>query len=156
VDPVRGAARAAEALRPDGRLALFWNVAQPPAEVAEAFAAVYRQVLPGTVFARGVGGGLDSYSAFFTKATDGLRETGGFGQPEQWRFDWERPYTRDEWLEQVPTSGGHSRLEAGTLQDLLRGIGHAIDEVGGSFHMTYATVVVTAARVDQRRDPAQC
>ena len=24
---------------------------------------------------------------------------GGFGNPEQWRFDWERSYTRDEWLD---------------------------------------------------------
>ena len=25
-------------------------------------------------------------------------------------FDWERTYTRDEWLDQVPTFGGHSQL----------------------------------------------
>jgi len=43
--PASGAARAAQALRPSGRLAVFWNVFQPPPGLGEAFAAVYRRVL---------------------------------------------------------------------------------------------------------------
>ena len=50
----RVAAKATEVLRPGGRLALFWNVFVPPAELADQFAAVYRRVLPGTPFAAGV------------------------------------------------------------------------------------------------------
>ncbi len=46
VDPVAGAAKAAQSLRPGGRLAPFWNVFQPPPEIAAAFAAVYQRVLP--------------------------------------------------------------------------------------------------------------
>jgi hypothetical protein len=53
---------------------------------------------------------LEAYSAFFPKAADGIREVGLFGEPEQWRYDWKRSYTRDEWLDQVPTAGGHSRF----------------------------------------------
>jgi SAM-dependent methyltransferase len=34
VDPVAGAAKAAQVLRPGGRLAVFWNMDQPPPEVA--------------------------------------------------------------------------------------------------------------------------
>jgi hypothetical protein len=30
---------------------------------------------------------------------DGIREVEGFTDPERWRFDWERSYTRDAWLE---------------------------------------------------------
>lgn len=44
------------------------------------------------------------------------------------RLDWQRSYSRDEWLE------------------LLAGIGAAIDAMGGSFTMRYAAVAVTAAR----------
>src|SRR5215472_11744782 len=44
VDPVAGAAEAAQALRPGGRLAAFWNAFQPPPLLGEAFAEVYRQV----------------------------------------------------------------------------------------------------------------
>jgi hypothetical protein len=62
------------------------------------------------------------------------------------RFDWDRPYTRDQWLEQVPTFGGHSQIPPARQQEILAGTGAAIDALGGSFTMHYATVAVTAAR----------
>ena len=71
---VAGAAKAAEVLRPGGRLAVFWNVVQPPSDISEAFAAVYDRVLPGSPFSRGVARGLEAYSGQFTKTADGLRE----------------------------------------------------------------------------------
>jgi SAM-dependent methyltransferase len=90
VDPVAGAAKAAQVLRPSGRLAVFWNVFQPPSDLWEAFAAVYRRALPDSPFFGGVAGGLEAHSGQFTKAADGIREVGAFGVPEQWQFDWER------------------------------------------------------------------
>lgn len=144
VDPVAGARKAAEVLRQGGRLAPFWNVFQPPSSLSEAFVEVYGRVLPDTPFSRGISGGVGTYSAQFAKAADGIREVGAFDEAEQWRFDWERTYTRDEWLDQVPTSGGHNLLPPDKLHELLVGIGAAIDAVGGSFTMNYATVVVTA------------
>jgi SAM-dependent methyltransferase len=146
VDPVAGARRAALARRPGGMFAADWNVQQPPPEVAEAFAEVYGRVLPGTPFARGTGGGMDAYAAFLAAAADGLREAGGFGTPERWRVDWERVYTRDEWLDLVPTAGGHSTFEPNVLEELLAGLGGAIDAAGGSFAMRYAAVAVAATR----------
>jgi SAM-dependent methyltransferase len=144
VDPVAGAAKAARVLRPDGRLALLWYVFQPAAELAQAFSAVYRRVLPGTPFAHGVMPGLDSYSAFFTKAIDGMRQAGGFSDAEQWRFDSDRSYSRQEWLEQVPTFGGHSTLPPSAQAELLAGIGGVIDAAGGGFTMAFTAVAVTA------------
>jgi SAM-dependent methyltransferase len=146
VDPALGAAKAARVLRPGGRLAVFNYVFQPPPDLAEAFAAVYRRVLPDSPVYRRVLPGLAAYSAFFAKAADGMRQTGSFGDPEQWRFDWARAYTRDEWLEQVPTFGGHSQFPPTQLAELLAGIGAAIDAVGSHFTMHYTAVAVTAAR----------
>jgi SAM-dependent methyltransferase len=146
VDPVTGAAKAAEVLRPGGRLALFWNVFQPPAALAEAFAATYHRVLPDSPFSRGTSGGLAAYSGQFTKAADGIAARGGFGLPEQWSFDWQQSYTRDEWLDFVPTSGGHSLFPPAKLDELLAGLGEAIDAVGGRFNAEYTAVVVTAVR----------
>ncbi len=146
VDPVAGAAKAAQVLRPGGRLAVFWYVFQPPSDLAEAFSAVYRRVLPDSPFARGIMPGLDSYSAFFTKAEDGIRQAGAFGEPEQWRFDWDGPYTRDEWLDLAPTAGGYSLFSPGQQEELLAGVGAAVDAVGGSFPMHYTAMAVTAAR----------
>jgi hypothetical protein len=71
---------------------------------------------------------------------------GAFGHPEQWQLHWQRSYTREEWLDQVSTSGGHSQFPAGKLEELLAGLGAAIDLVGGSFTMPYTAAVVTAAR----------
>jgi len=124
---------------------VLWNVFQPPPDLAEAFGAVYRRVMPDVpmLFDRATPV-LAGYSAMFTTAADGIRAAGEFGDPEQWRFDWERLYTREEWLAQVPTFGGHSLLSPAAVDELLTGIGAAVDAAGGSFTMGYATVVVTA------------
>lgn len=100
-------------------------------------------MLPDSPFFRGTSGELVAYSGQFTKSADGMREAGAFGEPEQWQFDWEQSYTRAEWLDLVPNSGGHIQFPPGTLEALLAGIGDAIDSVGGTFTMGYATVVVT-------------
>jgi SAM-dependent methyltransferase len=146
VDPVAGAAKAAQALRPGGRLALFWYVFQPPSDLADAFSDVYERALPDSPFAEGAMPGLDAYSAFFTKATDGMRQAGGFGEAEQRRFDWDRTYSRDEWLDFLPTAGGHHLFPPVVRDELMAGIGAAVDAVGGSFPMHHTAVVVTAVR----------
>jgi SAM-dependent methyltransferase len=146
VDPVAGAAKAAQVLRPGGALAVFWNVSQPPPQLAEAFAAVYRRVMPDSLPAAWATSSLKGYSALSTKAADGIGRVGGFGDPEELAFDWERSYTRDEWLDQVPTQGGHSQFPPAALAEVLAGIGAAIDAVGGSFTMRFTAVAVMAAR----------
>jgi SAM-dependent methyltransferase len=40
IDPAAGARKAAGLLRPDGRLAVFWNIGQPPPDLAGAFSDV--------------------------------------------------------------------------------------------------------------------
>lgn len=46
IDPSAGAAKAAAVLRRTGRIAVFWNVQQPPVKMAAAFSEVYARVLP--------------------------------------------------------------------------------------------------------------
>jgi SAM-dependent methyltransferase len=145
VDPVAGAEKAASVLRPAGRLAVFWNVFDPPAQVRAAFDDVYRRVLPDSPIR-----GLWSLPAATVRestsgtAVDGIRRAGKFGPPEQWQFDWSRPYTREEWLSVVPTLGAHSEFPPAVLAELLAGLSAAIDAAGGTFVMCYATVAVTA------------
>jgi SAM-dependent methyltransferase len=145
VDPVAGAAKAAEVLRPGGRLAVFWNTGQPPAGLEEAFAAVYRRVLPESLAARLQRRSIDeAHSVMRARATDGMRAADAFDEPEQWLFEWTQSYTREEWLDALRTTGG-AILES-QLPDLLGGVGNAIDAGGGSFTMNYVTFVVTAVR----------
>jgi SAM-dependent methyltransferase len=145
VDPVAGAAKAAEVLRPAGRLAVFWNTGQPPGGLEEAFAEVYRRVLPESLVARLERRSIEeTHAAMCAKAADGLRATGAFAEPEQWRFEWAQSYTRDEWLDALQTSGG--AIAESQLADLLQGVGDALDAAGGSFTMNYVTFVVSAVR----------
>jgi SAM-dependent methyltransferase len=156
VDPVAGAAKAARVLRPGGCLAIFWNADRPRAELAEAFGKVYARVMPDSLVARRwsapsiVDGysmaAVDGYSRIAATAAKSIREVGAFCEPEQSRFDWEHPYTKEEWLDQVPTTGDHQQFPREQLDELLAGLAAAIDAVGGSFTMAYTTLVVTAAR----------
>src|ERR1700683_5094393 len=143
--PAAGAGKAARSLRPGGRLAVFWNATQAPPDLAEAFAGVFRRVLPDSPLFQRSAPGAEAYSGLSAKAAGGIRETSAFGDPEHWEFEWDRPYTRDEWLEQVPTSGFAVRLQPDAMQQILAGIGAAIDAAGGTFTMHYTTVAVTAA-----------
>ncbi|GIF15501.1 class I SAM-dependent methyltransferase [Actinoplanes teichomyceticus] len=149
IDPVAGAARAAQALRPGGRLAPFWHTFRLPDEVAAAFGEVYRRLVPDSPFQPGplpAPPPLEGYQPILTRAADGIRAAGGFGEPQQWHVDWTRTYTRDEWLDQMPTSGALTRLPAGQLAQLAEALGAAIDRIGGSFIMAYTSVTVTAVR----------
>jgi SAM-dependent methyltransferase len=146
VDPVAGALRAAQVLRPGGRLAVFWNGAQVPVDQAEAFAAVYRQVLPDLPFNPWARPAIESYLTMADTAADGMQQAGSFGAPEQWRFDWDRSYARDDFLDQIPTTGGHNRLPTARLEALLAAMGAAIDAAGGSVPVQYAALVLIAER----------
>jgi SAM-dependent methyltransferase len=147
VDPVLGACRAADVLRPGGWLALFWNVMALPPDFAEGCSAVYRRVLPDFPFFQDhAPGGTAAYASLLDKATDGIRRSAGFGEPARQEFPWARPYTRDEWLDTVPTFGGHARVPPEKLAELLAGIGKVIDAAGGSITVGYTAVVVTAHR----------
>jgi SAM-dependent methyltransferase len=148
IDPVAGADTAGRALRPGGRLAVFWNSFRPPPSLGEAMTAVIQRVLPDTPLRNGLPG-PDGYARLAGRAIGGMREASVFQDTDTWFFDWERPYTRDEWLDAVPTFGGNNQLPAAQLNEVLAGIGAAIDDIGGGFTMGYTTVVATAVKTGE-------
>jgi hypothetical protein len=64
-----------------------------------AFSAVYRQASPDLPFNPWARPALDAHAVLFSRAAEGVRDVGGFYDPEEWRFEWEWSYERDEWLE---------------------------------------------------------
>ncbi|HEY8548171.1 MAG TPA: class I SAM-dependent methyltransferase [Acidimicrobiales bacterium] len=149
VDPAVGAAKAARVLRPGGLLAIFGHVFEPPGEVAEAFAAALRRVVPDSPFGdQPARRPLAVYEAGYDRVADAIRETGRFREPERWRFDWRQPTTRDEWLALLPTTGALTRLRPDQLTEILAAVGAAIDGLGGSFTMEHTTLAVAAHRAD--------
>lgn len=145
VDPVAGAVKAAQVLRPGGSLAPFFHVFQAPPEVIDALDQACRRAgYPADL--QPLKQALDVFQLQFAKIADGIRAAGGFSEPEQWRFDWERTYSRDEWLEQLPTHGHLNLLPPDKLAQVLAAVGAAIDAMGGGFTMAYTTVAIIATR----------
>ena len=147
IDPAVGAAKSARLLRPSGRLAIFGHLYEPPIEVAGPFAEAFRRVLPDSPFADvPARRPVETYEAAYAKIADTFRETAMFDEPEHWRFDWEQPYTRDQWLALLPTTGGLTRLKPDQLAEIMTEVGTAIDNLGGTFTMPYTTLAATALR----------
>jgi len=156
VDPVAGAAKAARVLRPGGVLAPFGHVYELPPTVAAALAAAYRRVAPDSPLgfdSRSGASILDAYRGLYARAADGIRAAGGFTEPDLWRYDWARTYRRDELLDLVPTSGGLTNLPPDQVADVLAAVGTAIDELGGTVSLPYATWGLTATRTDGAPPP---
>lgn len=147
VDPLAGAAKAGRILRPGGVLAPFGHVYEPPQAVASAVNQALSRVAPGSPFTGNVQGSIrEGYRALYDRAADGIRAVGGFTEPEIWRYDWARDYTRDELLDLVPTSGGMTTLPAEHVAQVLAEVGAAVDELGGVVTMPYTTWGLTAVR----------
>jgi len=143
IDPPVGAIRAAAALRPGGVFAAFWNVHHLPQQLVEAFSAAYRRVAQGSPFAKH---GKDSHMRILNRTARGLADAGAFDTPRVRRYPWEQEYTREQWLEVVPTFGGYDLLGARQVDELRDGLGAAIDAAGGMFTMGYETLLLTATR----------
>ncbi|MEX2980874.1 class I SAM-dependent methyltransferase [Streptomyces sp. C36] len=146
IDPLAGAAKAARVLRPGGLLAAFWNAFHLSDDVAEAFSTAYQRVTPGSPFAlQAMKRPMDGYQVLSTKAADGISTVGAFTGPEQWRFEWDWTYTKEAWLDQLPTFGPLTRLSPDRMAEVQAGVGDTIDAMGGDFTMHYTTIAVTAA-----------
>ncbi|RDI63384.1 class I SAM-dependent methyltransferase [Nocardia pseudobrasiliensis] len=149
VDPVAGAAKAAEVLRPGGQLALFWNAAQPPAELNSEFIEVYRRIIPDSPVLRAAAlPATAPYATMCDTASDGIYRAARFAEPRRHTYEWDRAYTRDEWLEMSATTGMATRLAPDVLTQLLDGLGAAIDAAGGALICRYTTVALTTTRRD--------
>ena len=148
VDPVAGAAKAAQVLRLGGQLAAFWHVFEPPQDVAEVVGAVFNRLVPDSPLSSQTRpSDRDRIAAGFTaRAADGIREADGFGDPERWRCDWERSYSRDEWLDQLATSGTLTPLPPDRLGEVLAAVGAALDGMEANITVRLTTVAIIAAR----------
>nr|ADU56143.1 hypothetical protein CA915-22 [uncultured organism CA915] len=156
VDPLAGARKVAGALAPHGLLALFDNAFEIPPAVMAAQAEAYRRAVPESSFQEPAAvdrGESDAesqaeriHSRQYVRSAEAIRQAGAFGPPEDLRFAWDRTYTRDEWLDVLPTQGGLHHLPEDARARFLEHVGAAIDEIGGTFTVKYTTAGITAIR----------
>lgn len=144
VDQDVGPTRAADALRPNGRLALLSN-GYERVGLRDELEAVYRQHAPHLRTKTFVLG----RPAMSLKAAHAgpIDACGRFGPVEERSFLWERTYSRDEWLDQLPTHSDHRTLPPDVLNALLAHVGAVIDENGGTFTIGHTTELLLAERL---------
>ncbi len=146
LDPEVAPHRAADALRPGGVLAPFWNLGAHDEAAKVTIDRVYAERAPGGFGRNPTLGGAERWRPD-TDHIAPIAATGRFGPADTIELGWDRVYSRDEWLDQLPSHSEHRLLPPDRLADLLQGIGEAIDTLGGSITMRYRTVAIVARRL---------
>lgn len=125
VEPSVRYARAADALRPGGTLALFWNVAVCPAAdraFHDAIQDVYRSFAPTLAHE----GEVPTAETAADRASE-IVEADGFEDVEVVRHRWSWTLDRDDYLGLLGTHSPHAALDERNRRRLFEGIGELID-----------------------------
>lgn len=143
VNPARGAPKAAEVLRSGGRFGVFWNYLRHDDAVATGIQQIYSRLAPHLL--------ADSV-ALGTAAPSGdpdrpaFVDSGAFTHLEKRSYSWQRFYTTDAWLDELPTHSGHRTLDAEVLNRVLDAVGELIDQLGGEVVVNYTTAGLCGRR----------
>jgi SAM-dependent methyltransferase len=141
IDGAVGAQKAARLLRPEGRLALFWNFAQFDYATRHALDRAYARAAPElSRHSVSRGGG----PATIPQHERQLGEA-GFVDLQHRQYDWDQAYATDDWLALLRTHSDHSTLPAERLDGLLAAVGTAIERIGGTLIAHYRTEALLAA-----------
>jgi SAM-dependent methyltransferase len=143
VDPERGAAQMAHALRPGGALALMWNTSGPnDSEVWKQIHATYDIHAPhmaDSVVNKRPGADEQSRTP--------LLEPGRFARPAKTIVPWVRRYSTAEYADLLHTHSDHRLLPPDVLDRLVEDITAVIEDNGGSIDYAYETDVWLLERV---------
>jgi SAM-dependent methyltransferase len=147
VDPATGPAKAASALCAGGRFGAFWNRYGLTAEAHRALDEAYAQHAP-ELRVPSVPLGTMRAEPRRTRGDDleDLSPAAGFTAAEERRYEWDDTYSRDAWLDQLPTQSDHRLLPRAQLDHLLAAVGDVIDELGGAINVHHTTHLITARR----------
>jgi SAM-dependent methyltransferase len=144
VEPRRGAARAAEVVRPGGRIGLFWNQAQPDPSVRPALDAAYARHAPELSRQSVLLGQRDA--VVYKSCALTLRMTGAFEEVSIVVFGHDVDYSGEEWIELAATHSDHRALAPEQLAGLLAEMHGEIQRVGGRVPVHYEATLVTGVR----------
>ncbi|MEV6286674.1 class I SAM-dependent methyltransferase [Kribbella sp. NPDC051770] len=146
LDPETRVAKAADALRPGGVLAVvsthhvaggseqFWIDVQ---DCYERFTGKTRS------------GGLPAGDTVSSPTADELAVSGRFGPANVWRHEWELTYTTAEYLDLLSSYSGHRALTEQARDGLYNCIRALIDASGGSVTKRYLSLLTAANRLHQ-------
>ena len=142
VDQEVGAAKAAEVLRPGGRLAVVWNIGRHDDETQAALDVAYLAHMPQNAChgSLGAAGGEKWHLA-------GVDETGAFGDQQVHSFEWTWQHATADWLHHLGTTSDHRLLPDEQRASLFAALADVIDEhLGGVVTSYYDARVIVAER----------
>jgi len=142
VDPAVGVAKAAELLRPNGVLALFWNHSIWVRPTKADFEAVYRTYAPDLLArAEQQAAHLDEHRFF-----NDVRASGAFTQTDERNYARTLTYSADDYVSMVNTYSDHIALPSTARSSLSKALRHMIAAAGGEVALVTRTYVVRAIR----------
>ncbi|MCP5067881.1 MAG: class I SAM-dependent methyltransferase [bacterium] len=141
VDPEIGDAKAAQALRPGGLIALFWNRPRlARSTLYDALDTVYRAEAPHLVQAIPPGG----RAAITERIDDRIARSAVFDRPLIETFPWQEVYETERYLKLMATQSDHLLLEDEMRQRLFAELARVIDQAGGCIPVDYDAVLIAA------------
>jgi hypothetical protein len=137
----------AAALPVGRKLAVFWNVGASDDELTLKLRDVYDRIAADAVRV-----GAEAVrepmlpSPFEPEPDQDMKGDAKFTAVEAARFEWERRYTRDEWVAAAATFGDVIALPRELREPLLASIAATVDAHGGVRTVRVLTSLVTAVR----------
>ncbi|WP_022929824.1 class I SAM-dependent methyltransferase [Patulibacter americanus] len=142
LDPDVAARRAADVLRPGGRLGVFWNFGRPSDALRAALAPAYADE-PDLERHSVLLGHDDDRLDVTTRA---IEATAAYGPVDRPTWRWTRRYVGDEWTRHLFTHSDHLALPAERRSALEARVGRAVEALGGTVDLDYDACLVTARR----------
>ena len=129
IDPSIGYTKVRALLRPNGRLALLWNLlSEQDAPMRRALDRVYRERAPEIAARRDA----DSLSCRVERTLQAIKASGEFSPPSVFAYPWSTTYTADAYELLLRTFSDHAGLPPSTLEHLLRGVRETVAAFGGT------------------------
>jgi SAM-dependent methyltransferase len=147
VDPMAGAMKAAEVLRPGGRFAAFWNVMHHAPAVSAIFDDVYGRYAPDLLTSSVALGAGSTIVARADATLKGLRAAPfPDGPATRTTYAWETRYAPSDWIRLLRTHSDHEILPPAVREPLLAGLEAGLSGLGPTFTVTFRTELLSAIR----------
>jgi trans-aconitate methyltransferase len=144
IDPATRYRRARVALQPGGLLAVFWT--HPDwrhCALREGLSKAYARI-GGEASAHGPMHPDIDPPALVTAWQAEIDTADGLGEAETRVYRWTKTYSTEDYVALLSTHSDHLILPAASRGKILEAIAEVIDGAGGSFPMTYATLLCLA------------
>ena len=142
IDPRVGYQKAAQALKPNGHMALFWNMyCGYKGDLEPVIDKIYQERAP--VIAQPA---IES-EALNRKREAEIQASGSFSLINVQRFNWFARYDCQEYIGLLNTYSDHISLPEPTRSSLFDGIAEVIQQNGGAIDKLYQTILFVAQKL---------